>query len=384
MSFVPTQQSYAKILTARSVNATETEYALAMITKAGVPANKVIVGVSSYGRSFGMADPSCTGPECHFTGTRTHSTASLGRCTKTAGIIADAEIYELIKHGAQSWHDDASDSDMVVYNTDSWAAYMNKQTKSSRVTGYGLYNFGGSVDWAVDLENFSGASDTDSMNITQATNEFMEALDTSGYNMSSFDGNVTDLATRLVRWDGCDSVNKRLIYSGWQQSWKIMNKMYYNAYYDMNFNEAAAVEYLGPPATNARWQDSYKGEFAWPGIYNILRLASILLSAFTSSKTLLDVYINLASIQPGYVTTPFDWRLHVRCDDPALLCSCGGGNTIHAYTVNRDSESGLARINFCPSYFSMSNLDASMKHGNDKSMPESWWANLNTYVPNKG
>lgn len=51
-----------------SINLTETGYSLAMITKAGVPAAKVVVGISSYGRSFGMTDPTCTGPECLFNG----------------------------------------------------------------------------------------------------------------------------------------------------------------------------------------------------------------------------------------------------------------------------------------------------------------------------
>ena len=37
------------------VNLTETINSLAMITKAGVPSNKVVVGVASYGRSFKMA-----------------------------------------------------------------------------------------------------------------------------------------------------------------------------------------------------------------------------------------------------------------------------------------------------------------------------------------
>lgn len=44
----------------RLVNLTETYTALAMITKAGVSTNKIVVGVSSYGRSFQMADSSCT------------------------------------------------------------------------------------------------------------------------------------------------------------------------------------------------------------------------------------------------------------------------------------------------------------------------------------
>jgi chitinase len=43
------------------VNLTKTEYALSMIMKAGVPTNKIAVGIAGYGRSFGMANPSCTG-----------------------------------------------------------------------------------------------------------------------------------------------------------------------------------------------------------------------------------------------------------------------------------------------------------------------------------
>ena len=50
------------------VNITETKYALAMITKAGVPSNKVAVGLARYGRSFGMTQAGCTGVECTFTG----------------------------------------------------------------------------------------------------------------------------------------------------------------------------------------------------------------------------------------------------------------------------------------------------------------------------
>ena len=54
-----------------------------MITKAGVPANKVIVGVTSYGRSFKMKNPSCKGPMCEYTGTASASDALAGPCTGT-------------------------------------------------------------------------------------------------------------------------------------------------------------------------------------------------------------------------------------------------------------------------------------------------------------
>jgi GH18 family chitinase len=67
------------------VNKTETEYTLAMITKAGIPSIKVVPGLALYGRSFEMTDPSCQGPECTFTGKE--SGATKGACTDTYVFI---------------------------------------------------------------------------------------------------------------------------------------------------------------------------------------------------------------------------------------------------------------------------------------------------------
>ena len=78
------------------INDTETNLALSMITKAGVPSNKIVVGVASYGRSFKMAEAGCTGPTCKFTGSPRVSNAAKGRCTDTAGYISNAEIGEVV------------------------------------------------------------------------------------------------------------------------------------------------------------------------------------------------------------------------------------------------------------------------------------------------
>jgi chitinase len=66
------------------VNMTETEFALAMITKAGVPSNKVVVGVSSYGRAFQMTAKGCTGPMRTYT--EPESGATPRKCTATVGF----------------------------------------------------------------------------------------------------------------------------------------------------------------------------------------------------------------------------------------------------------------------------------------------------------
>ncbi|KAI1115300.1 hypothetical protein F5Y14DRAFT_132172 [Nemania sp. NC0429] len=153
------------------VNVTETMSALVMVTKAGVPSNKIVVGVSSYGRSFKMADASCTGPMCTWIGP-----ATPGRCTQTGGYISNAEINELIATGevSKKWTDD-TESSYVVYGENDWVGYMDDPTKASRIAKYKSLNFKGSSDWAIDLQKDyggpgrGGSGDDDSGETTDGT-----------------------------------------------------------------------------------------------------------------------------------------------------------------------------------------------------------------------
>ena len=141
------------------VNLTETNFALAMITKAGVPANKVAVGVSSYGRAFGMMDQKCTGDDCSFKGP--DSAADVGECTQTAGILANAEIDRIISFadpGTSAWYDTDSNSNILVFNS-TWVSYMDDTTKDSRTGYYKDLGFLGTVDWTVDLQQFQDDDD---------------------------------------------------------------------------------------------------------------------------------------------------------------------------------------------------------------------------------
>ncbi|KAK4072464.1 CAZyme family GH18 and CBM24 [Trichoderma harzianum] len=139
-----------------SVNITETRNSLAMLTKAGVANNKIFVGEASYGRSFHMATDGCWGPMCDFTGTRLQSDAKPGRCTKAPGYVAYAEINEIIKKGdgAQTFRDNSSDSDIMLYKGD-YVSYMTTATKDTRRNEWKGLNFAGSIDWAVDLQSFT-------------------------------------------------------------------------------------------------------------------------------------------------------------------------------------------------------------------------------------
>lgn len=87
-----------------------------MVTKAGVPAHKILMGVSTYGRSFKMAQAGCDGPMCTFLGDRLNSQAKPGRCTGTGGYLANAEIFEQISKGVtRQWTDTATRANYLVY-----------------------------------------------------------------------------------------------------------------------------------------------------------------------------------------------------------------------------------------------------------------------------
>ncbi|KAK4670160.1 LOW QUALITY PROTEIN: uncharacterized protein QC763_209230 [Podospora pseudopauciseta] len=135
------------------INRTETLNALSMVTKTGVSSTKLIIGITSYGRSFRMVDPSCTGPMCTFTGAL--SGAKPGRCARTTGYLANAEIQEILHYdkSSRTYYDEGIMSDILVYGSD-WVADMNNYNKGRREALWKSMNFGGVSDWAIGLAEF--------------------------------------------------------------------------------------------------------------------------------------------------------------------------------------------------------------------------------------
>ncbi|GLA06504.1 hypothetical protein AnigIFM60653_007442 [Aspergillus niger] len=133
------------------VNLTETMWALSMISKAPAATSSIMVGVASYGRSFEMATAGCYSSSCTWT-----AGGAPGPCTQTTGYISNAEINQILAENPDAeWiFDDGSDSDIMVYNETQWVGYMTNTTKSTRAAYYQTFNFAGTSEWAIDLEEF--------------------------------------------------------------------------------------------------------------------------------------------------------------------------------------------------------------------------------------
>lgn len=185
------------------VNLTETLNSLAMITKAGVKSNKVVVGLSNYGRSFQMTAAGCTGPMCTYTGKE--SGATPGRCTNTPGLLADAEIYEIIKNDktAKAWVDKDSNSNILVYDSDQWVAYMDAEIRESRTTLYKGMNLGGVVEWAVDLEQFESDATSSDPPTSTASGAFSTATIDSAVNPYLY---------------ACTKAQQKIVTEAWQEA----------------------------------------------------------------------------------------------------------------------------------------------------------------------
>ncbi|PYI05155.1 glycoside hydrolase [Aspergillus sclerotiicarbonarius CBS 121057] len=105
-------------------NLTEIKNALDLLWRRNVHPFKVNMDMSFHGRSFTLADPSCTEPGCAFL-----SGGDAGECSMSAGTLFNSEINRMI-------HQDnltpTLDSDAVVktltWNTDQWVSYDDQDT----------------------------------------------------------------------------------------------------------------------------------------------------------------------------------------------------------------------------------------------------------------
>ncbi|KAM3621315.1 uncharacterized protein V6R79_009406 [Siganus canaliculatus] len=125
-----------------------TDFAMKYWRDNGTPAEKLLMGFASYGRTFRLAS-SNTG-----VGAPASGAASAGPYTREAGFWSYYEICTFLKGTTVQWIDDQK----VPYasKNNEWVGFDNKESYEIKVQYMKDMKFGGAFVWALDLDDFRG------------------------------------------------------------------------------------------------------------------------------------------------------------------------------------------------------------------------------------
>uniref|UniRef100_A0ABM5G731 chitinase n=1 Tax=Pogona vitticeps TaxID=103695 RepID=A0ABM5G731_9SAUR len=124
------------------------DYAMKYWRDNGVPAEKLIMGFPTYGRTFRLTT-SDTGVCAPVSGA-----GSAGPYTREAGFWAYYEICTFIQTATVKWIDDQKVP--YAYKGNEWIGYDNIASYHCKVGFLKENNFGGAMVWAIDLDDFLG------------------------------------------------------------------------------------------------------------------------------------------------------------------------------------------------------------------------------------
>ncbi|KAI5244028.1 glycoside hydrolase [Aureobasidium subglaciale] len=129
-------------------NNTEIDLGLDLLWRAGVNAEKVVLGLGLYGRSFTLADPSCNVPNgvCQFA-----DAAKPGPISDAAGILIDTEINDIIKKNnlKPTWDKEAGVK-WITWDSNQWVSYDDSDTFQQKRDFANKRCLGGLMVWAMD------------------------------------------------------------------------------------------------------------------------------------------------------------------------------------------------------------------------------------------
>ncbi|KAM9319587.1 acidic mammalian chitinase-like [Gastrophryne carolinensis] len=117
----------------------------------GAPAEKLLLGFPTYGRTFRNPNPN----QCDV-GIPMNHAGSPGPCTREPGFWAYYEICTWLTGATTKWIDDQR----VPYacKSDEWVGFDNQESYDCKVRFLKESGFAGAMVWTIDLDDFSGSS----------------------------------------------------------------------------------------------------------------------------------------------------------------------------------------------------------------------------------
>ena len=118
--------------------------------KSGAPANKIVVGLAAYGRSFTLKNSSQ-----HTPGSLTIGGGNPGPFTKEGGFLSYYEICENLKAG---WtrHFDKTTLVPYAFNGTQWVGYDDKESLRYKLKYIKSLKLAGGMIWSIESDDFRG------------------------------------------------------------------------------------------------------------------------------------------------------------------------------------------------------------------------------------
>jgi len=123
----------------------------------GASPSKLTMGLATYGRGWKLADAGHHGYNAAASGASTP-----GASTKEAGYKAFYEIQELLRDGtATRYYDSDRECPYIVTSDGEWIGYDDRQSLAAKVDFAKNRKLAGTMVWALDLDDFTGAYEAD-------------------------------------------------------------------------------------------------------------------------------------------------------------------------------------------------------------------------------
>ncbi|PYH80263.1 hypothetical protein BO82DRAFT_375731 [Aspergillus uvarum CBS 121591] len=156
--------------------------------RVNIPPEKLVMGFGFYGRSFTLADKSCTTPGCPF-----KDASSPGCCSDTGGILAYYEVMDVLNGASTSSkrstitpvHDKTDAVNYFTFDGDQWVSYDDATTFAQKVAWVNEVGIGGAMIWASDLRRVDKAL-SNPQSVIQSLASF------NGQNCFKYDEKCTD------------------------------------------------------------------------------------------------------------------------------------------------------------------------------------------------
>ncbi|XP_069094526.1 acidic mammalian chitinase-like [Pleurodeles waltl] len=148
------------------------EYAMNYWKDKGAPAEKLLMGIPTYGRSYTIPGYD-TSPGAQITGPGTP-----GQYTKEAGILTYFEICPFLEGATVVW--DNIQKVPYAHKGNQWVSYDNVLSYQYKVEFLRENGFGGGMVWAIDQDDFAGTFCNESQYpLISKLKEFLEAPEIS-------------------------------------------------------------------------------------------------------------------------------------------------------------------------------------------------------------